>query len=226
MVTTPSVDTEAFQPLDEIRERLDYEGEDFFADNEQLRFDQLLVRLERESRGIFLTLYGDQTPLEETGRTDVKRTTDDAAIMLVYPINDIAEVEYKPAPSSDWEVLDSDRWDFTDHRLVLVSRRRTGPPTRGNELTDTALRTTWRDLASKIRVTYDRGYGPETPGDIKSVQIQMINQFLRKRKREQTTAAATPDELAGMSETSEVVTEEIRQRVSDVTSPGGATMSI
>lgn len=225
MVTTPTVDSGAFQPLSEIRDRLDYTGEDFFSDNEQLRFDELLVRLERESRGIFLTLYGDQTPLEETGRVDTKRTTDDAAMMLVYPINDVTEVEIKPAPSSDWKTLDSDRWDFTEHRLVLVSRRRTGPPKRGNELTDDALRTTWRDLASKIRVTYDRGYS-ETPGDIKSVQIQMINQFLRKRKREQTTAAATPDELAGMSETNEVVTDEIRQRVADVTSPGGATMSI
>jgi len=215
MVTTPTVDADAFQPLGEI-----------FQDNAQLRFDELLVRLETESRGVFLTLWGDQPVVEETGRTDEKRATDDAAMLLVYPVNDVTKVETKKSVGADWKTLDSDRWDFTDHRLILANRQRYAPDRRGNnDLTEYASRATWRDIAAKVRVTYDRGFDP-VPGDIKSVQIQMINQYLRKLRREQTTAAASPEELAGVTDMNEVVTDEIRQRVSDVTSPGGATMSV
>jgi len=221
-----SVGADAFQPLEEIRDRVDYRGTDFFDDNAELRFDELLVRLERESRGVFVTLYGDETPLEETGRVDTMRATYDAAMLLVHPVQDVTKVEIRNSPGSDWRELDANRWDFTYHRLILSNRTRVGPNRRGNALADNATRATWRDIASNVRVTYDRGYGAEAPNDIKSVQVQLINQMLRKLRREQTTAAASPDELAGMSNMNEVVTEEIRERIHDVTKPGGATMSV
>jgi len=226
-----SVDTGAYQTLTDIRPRINYEGEDLFPDqNAQLDFDELLVRLEREPRGVFETLWGDETVLEETGRVDTKRTTDDAAIALVYPIQDVSEVETKTTLASDWKTLDTNRYDNTAHRLVLSERPTTNALRveryDGNPLTRHATRATWGDLAAKIRVTYDRGFSGGAPADVKSIQIQLINQMLRKLKREQTTAAATPDELAGMSEVNEVLTDEIRNRIADVTKPGLATQSI
>jgi hypothetical protein len=221
-----SVDSDAYQTLSDIRQRIDYEAGDFFNDNEQLRFDELLVELERESRGIFETLWGDETPLTETDRIDVKRATFDAAIMLPYPIQDVSKVELKRSVGSDWDELDSDRYDFTKHRLLLANRSRNAPVKRANELTNVAARTTWRDITAKIRVTYDRGFGSEPPEDIQGIQVQIIEQLLRKRRREQTTAAASPDEIAGMSDANEVVTEEIRRRIADVTKPSGGTLSV
>lgn len=230
MAETPTVGSEGYQDLDAIRQRVDYGGSDLFNDNAALRFDQLLVRLEEESRGIFETLWGDQTPLTEEGRIDEKRATDDAAMLLVYPINDVTKVERKTTMGSDWKTLDSDWWDFTEHRLVLARRPNTNTlrhRQRGNPLTANANRSTWRDIASKIRVTYDRGFGSEPPADIKSIQISLINRMLRNLKGEQTVAAASPDELAGVaSDFDATVTDEIRDRVADVTSPGGATMSV
>lgn len=227
----PSVSTgpDAYQDLERIRQRVDYDGDGLFQDNAQLRFDELLVEFEEESRGIFETLWGDQTPLEETGRVDELRCTDDAAIPLVYPINDVTQVERKTAMSSDWKTLDSDWYDFTKHRLVLARRPNVNmmrQRQRGNVLASDAKRAEWRDLATKIRVTYDRGFGTEPPADILSIQIQIINQMLRNLKREQTVAAASPEEFAGQTETNEILTDEIRDRIGDVTKPGMATLSI
>lgn len=225
-----SVDADAYQDLDAIRQRVDYDGDSLFDDNAQLRFDQLLVRLERESRGIFETLWGDQTPLTEEGRIDTMRATDDSAMLLVYPVNDVTKVERRVTNASDWKELDSDWWDFTEHRLVLARRPNTNTlrhRQRANPLTANAERSTWRDIAAKVRVTYDRGFGEEPPADIKSVQIALINRMLRNLRSEQTIAAASPDDFAGVaSDFDSVVTDEIRARINDVTKPGGVTMSV
>lgn len=226
---TVSVSSDAYQSLERIRQRVDYQGDDLFSDNAQLRFDELLVELEEESRGIFETLWGDETPLEETGRVDEIRATDDAAMPLVYPINDVTKVERKVAIGSDWDELDTDFYDHTEHRLVLAQRPNLNTlryRQRANPLTRHADRATWGDIAAKLRVTYNRGYGSEPPQDIKSIQIAIINQMLRQLKREQTVAAASPEEFAGQTETNEVLTDELRQRIADVTTPGRATQSI
>jgi hypothetical protein len=228
MVTAPTADADALQSLSEIRERVDYDGESLFSDNEQLRFDELLVRLERESRGIFVTLWGDETPLTETDRVDEKRATYDAAILMPYPVNDVTEVETKQSQADDWEVLEPRWYDWTPHRLILAERPSNLAHRRhGNPLTRTAGRATWRDICTNIRVTYDRGFGDDAPNDVKSIQIALINRMLRHLRQEQTVAAASPEDFAGVaSEFDDVVTDAIRERIADVTSPGGATMSV
>ena len=90
-----------------------------------------------------------------------------------------------------------------------------------------ARRATWADVATEIRVTYDRGFGEEPPADIQSIQIVLINRLLRQLRNEQTVAAADPEQLAAASaELDTVVTDDIRQRIADVTSPGGRTLSV
>ena len=228
MAETPTADSGAYQSLSDLRDRVDYTGDELFQDNHQLRFDHLLVRLERESRKIFETLWGDVTPLTETGRTDRKLATDDAAIALVYPIQDVTEVEIKRTQNSEWDTLDTDRYLFTEHRLILAERARSRSRwRRGNVLADNARRATWADIASEIRVTYDRGFGEEPPADIQSIQVALVNRMIRQLRQEQTLASATPEDFAGMSpEFDNVVTDAIRDRVDDVTSPGMATLSM
>jgi hypothetical protein len=230
MVDTPTTDAAAYQDLAELRDRVDYTGESLFQNNTQLRFDELLVRLERESRGIFETLWGDQTPASEDGRTDeITSVPEDAALTLVYPIQDVTQVEYKASLGDDFETLETDQYKHTKHNLILaeywsdtVLRHRQ----RGNTLARNAERATWRDLATVLRVTYDRGFDT-VPADIKSVQIVIINRMLRKLRQEQTVAAASPEEFAGVAaDYDSIVTEEIRERISDVTTPGRATMTI
>lgn len=229
-MATVSTSGDAYQDLDAIRERLDYRGRDFFDEqNAQLRFDELLVRLERESRGIFETLWGDETPLSEDGRTDTLRTTDDAAIPLVYPIRDVTKVEYKTSIASDWETLDADRYDATDHRLVLAARPNLNAlrgRRRHNVIAGIATRASWRDLGAKLRVTYDRGFSGGAPDDVVNIQNQMIQNALRHRKREQTVSSASPEELADATATPEMLTDDLRDRIADVTTPGKATLSI
>jgi len=227
---TVSTDADAYQDLERIRSRIDHEATDFCdGPNAELRFDELLVELEREARDIFVTLWGDQTPLTETGRVDEVRAQTVAAQQLVYPINDIQQVEYKRTNGSDYEVLDTDWYDFSEHSLILARRPNTNAlrvAQRRNPATAAAERATWADLASTLRVTYDRGFGDTPPADIQSLQIQLITNFLRKRKAEQTLSAASPDEMAQAMTTDMVVTEEIRSRVADVTSPGLGTLVI
>jgi len=227
---TVSTDADAYQDLERIRSRIDHEATDFFdGPNAELRFDELLVELEREARDIFVTLWGDQTPLTETGRVDCVRAQTVAAQQLVYPINDIQQVEYKRTNGSDYEVLDTDWYDFSEHSLILARRPNTNAlrvAQRRNPATAAAERATWADLASTLRVSYDRGFGDTPPADIQSLQIQLITNFLRKRKAEQTLSAASPDEMAQAMTADMVVTEEIRQRVGDVTSPGLGTLVI
>jgi len=224
-VETPS---EAYQDLPRLRQRVDYQPDDIFDDNAALRFDELLVELEEESRGIFETLWGDETIRTETGRTDTIQPTDDAAIPLVYPIRDVTEVEYKVATGSDFQTLDPEWYQHTEHRLILADRPSVNTlrhHQRGNPIADTARRATWDALAAKLRVTYDRGFD-SVPADVRSIQVAIVNNMLRQLKREQTVAAASPEEFAGQTETNEVVTDEIRARVADVTKPGLATFSV
>ena len=229
---TVSTNPDAYQDLDRIRQRIDYEPTDFYddRDNAALRFDRLLVELETESRGIFETLWGDQTPLTETDREDVIRPPDDAALPLVYPIQSIASVEYKRTLGSEWDALEEDWYTHTEHRLILAERPNANTVrrryNRGNPLTNKAERTTWGDLAAELRVTYDRGFGDTPPADILSIQIALVENMLGSRKLDETISAGSPEQMREAITADDVVTDAIRSRVDDVTKPGLATITV
>ena len=227
-----STESGAFQDLDRIHQRIDYDSLDFYdeGDNAALRFDNLLVELEAESRGIFVTLWGDQTPLTQTDREDVIRPPDDAALPLVYPIKSIGSVEYKRTLGMDWDDLDTDWYTHTEHRLILAERPNVSTVrrqyNRGNPLTDNAERTTWGDFAAELRVTYDRGFGEQPPNDVLSVQVALVENMLASRKLQETVSAGTPEDIRQTIDAGDVVTESIRDRIGDVTKPGMATVSV
>jgi len=234
--------TTPYQTLDRLRARVEYEPSDIFddADNAEKRFDRLLAGsdsvgetdgfrgLEAEARGIIETRLGDNTLAAEDGRVDVMRTTDDSAMPLVFPIRDVQSVEYKLNLGDDFETLDADRWDFTDHNIVLSYGRRMAESRhgfRGNRLTGFTARLTWLDLAEKIRVTYDRGFDP-VPADVLSVQVAIVNRMLRNLKVEQNVAAMEPDQLEAMTASEAILTDDIRDRIDQVTPLGGATQAL
>lgn len=228
-MATVTENADAYQSIERLRERVEYEAGDFFSDNAQLRFDELLVELEAESRGIFETLWGDTTPLNEDGKQEVRQATDDAALSLTYPVRDVSTVEVRFVPDGDWQTLDARRYTHTEHHLILESG--TVPRTRYQRYerqSDArfAAKPTWVDFCEQLRVTYDRGFGTEPPADILSVQVQLVNGLLRQLRLEQTVEAASPDEYRAMTDGMEIVSDEIRQRVDDVTSPGRATMAL
>lgn len=227
---TVSVDADAYQDLERIRQRIDFAPGDFYDDNAALRFDELLVELEKESRGIFVTLWGDQTPLTETDRVDTIQPTDNAAEPLVYPVKSVSTVEYKRTLNDDWEPLEPEWYTHTDHRLILSDRPNANTLryryARGNPITDAAERTSWNALAAKLRVTYDRGFGDTPPADILSVQIALIENMLGSRKLQETISAGSPEQIRESITADDVVTEAVRKRIDDVTKPSMATITV
>ena len=84
-------------------------------------------------------------------------------------------------------------------------------------LADRARTIQWNDLASRVRVTYDRGFDP-VPGDVQNIQIQLINRMLRTLKQEQNIAAASPDDFGGGTpEFDTVLTERLIERIESIT---------
>ena len=217
--------------VDELKDRVSYDGEALFEEhNEEKRFEELLSTLESEARGEINTLTGDQTFHKQTDRTDTFRATDDAAVPLVYPIIDVSKVEVKSSLASDWRELDTDRYDFTDHRLILARPTRGGSTStlayqRENPLIREAGRMTWRDIATKMRVTYDRGFDP-IPADVKSIMVDIVNRMLRKLRNEQNISASSPEQMEAITQGETIMTDDIRRRVGDITGLGGKTQSV
>lgn len=224
MTDAPELDEGAWwESLADLRERITaYDGGELFADNEQLRFDRLLVDLERESRSHIEDLIGDEPLTFESDRVDELDATADVALWISFPVRDVSKVEIRRRPESDWRELDRNWYEWNEHRLILRKRSRRGTRSRRrNPLTGNANRATWGDIADKVRVTYDRGWDPVRP-EVKAVQRQLINRMLRSDRLEQQMAAASPDQFAGVSpQFDQVFTEDMKQRLDDLTGVGG-----
>lgn len=227
-MVTVTESADAYQSLARLRDRVEYEGTDFFTDNEELRFDELLIKLEAESRAIFENLWGDVTVAAEDGRIDTRQATDDEALPLPYPIRDVTEVEVQFTTGGDWETLEQRQYSHTEHNLILESN--TLPRTRyqirqRRGIERFAAQPSWVDLCERLRITYDRGF-ESIPQDILSVQVQIVNNLLRQLRLEQNVEAASPDEYRAMTDGMTVVNEEIQSRISSIASPGRSVMAI
>jgi len=225
-----------YQPLERITARVDYEPTDLFDDNAEKRFDRLIAGttkvgdttgtdgwrgLEYESRKTIENHHSDEPFTREEGRVDEQRAPAAQSLPLVFPIQSVASVEYKRTLRSDWETLDEYRYQVDDHSVLLEHTPRLRGPnrsgTRRNVLADRARTIQWNDLASRVRVTYDRGFDP-VPGDVQNIQIQLINRMLRTLKQEQNIAAASPDDFSGVTpEFDTVLTERLIERIESIT---------
>lgn len=224
-VETPELPPDAYpESLAALRRRIHYNGDELFGEhNTQLRFDQLLVDYERQTRGIINTNHSDETFNFEEGRVDDDRARDVAIHQLVYPVQSIDTVEWQIDKDRGFETLEPDWYEQRDHGVELTAglRHLHHGPHRDNPLDGDATRLTWRDVAERVRVTYDRGF-ETVPPEVVDVQTALINRKLRLLRQEQTTAAASPDELAGVGpQFDQLMTEDMRSRINDLTNIDG-----
>jgi len=222
----PELPPDAYpEDLASLRRRIHYTGEELFGEhNTQLRFDQLLVDFERQTRGIINTSRSDETFNFEAGRVDEARARDVPVFDLVAPVQSIDTVEWLRSEQRGFEELDPEWYERQTHGVELVAGTRdlrADSRFRGNPLAGDASRLTWRDVAKRVRVTYDRGFDP-VPPEVVDVQVALINRKLRLLRQEQTTAAASPDELAGVGpQFDQLMTEDLQARIQKLTNIDG-----
>jgi len=200
---------------DEVKTRVEFDGEDFYDINPGDKFDTLLDRLLKESKAIINGQIGGETLEEETGRVDVVNAPDKDGIELVYPINDVSKVEVYRRNS--WRTLDSERYFKTEHNVKLspIIRRDYGDYLRYrrvNPLRMNSNELTWSDLGQKVRITYDRGFST-IPEGVKETQIAIVNRQLTLLRQDQNLSAMQPDEAVNALNNREVLTDDIVERM-------------
>ncbi len=220
-----------YQTVEEIEDRIEYVGDDFFTSNADPSFDTLVTTLEAESRALIESYKGDIQFDKETDKEVVKQSPDGASLQLQFPIQSISKVEYKRTPSDSWNELDSDRYYSTKHSLVLSSypaiyKTEHYGNKDANILTNNSNRLSWMDFSQRLRITYTRGYD-EVPANIKNIQIALINKMLRQLRNEQVTEALSPDQVRNFDMNFDtLMTEDIRERLDEITSHGNKVIAI
>ena len=219
-----------YQTTSTITNRLSYEADEFFSSGAaQSDFEDLVDRLEEESRGLIESYMVDVTFNEELGKTVEKFSPDTQTISLAYPVKDVSKVEYKTRFGADWKELDSDKYDHDKHVLKLYDYpalyyrgTKYRHPQQHYRIEESRI--TWKDFSRKLRITYDRE--GTIPNDVKNIQIDMINKMLRKMRFEQSITAIDPGDPNLDVPSNDILTEDIRRRLDNITSRGRTTLVI
>ena len=210
--------SDPWQTPGEIRDRLGdtYQPDSIYTDhNVEKRFHDLLEQLESEAREEIENRLGDEPIAAETGRVDTMRAPEAATLQLVYPVNDVTQVEARSSSNADWREIDAARWQATPTRVILLDR------TMGRHRNDHRRHTdrqAWADFANEVRVTYDRGYDP-VPGNLIRVQMDLIKRALRGLRSEQAISAADPEQMDAITQGDMVLTDDLRDRIDSVSMP-------
>jgi len=215
-----------YQSLDRIKRRISksFKPESYFHEDEENQFDLLLEDLEKESRGMIESYKGDVSFIEQERVTTVP-ARDSARIPLIFPVQSVESVEWRNNSGQDWRELNERRYYHTRHALVLehsiksdrISRIR-GVFRGRNLLKDNTMRRTWRDVARHFKITYVAGYEKENiPTDVLSIQIDIITNMLNALRGDQTKFPASAQEISDVVSGKEIMTEDIRRRLDEVT---------
>lgn len=234
--SAPPDTDEPYVPRETLKQRVDYQPEDFYHDshNQYKRFDELLDRLAGEATAIVNNYTGDQTWHRETDRQDVIQAPNGRIINLVYPVVNVSKVEWLRLQSDgtkEWRELSAGRWYETKHGVKLRSTQPTNRYNQRNQrLTNPLLAHAnareWGDIARELRVTYTRGF-ESIPKNIQEITITIVNRMLRNLKNEQNVAAASPDELAGVSpQFDTVLSDEVEAELNNLTTLGRGTYTV
>jgi len=209
----------AYLTVDEITPQIHYDKSDF--DLDESSFDSLLETFEEQSRSYIESYKGDVTFSKESNKIHQMIAPDSSAIPLAYPIDTINSIEYKRKMSGDWHTLDTDRYTNTEHRVILrrypeLFLQRKGLH-RNNKLEFDMNRMNWSDFAVELRVDFDRGFD-SIPDNVINIQIEMIRRMLRKLKMEQNVSTMNPEDLESITQANLVMTEDIKDRLDEITS--------
>jgi hypothetical protein len=209
--------------LDELKETVEpagFEGDDYFETHSEPEFDDLLQRLEKQSRAIINNQLMGEGYEEETGRVDTQRAPDKPELQLVYPVDDVSKVEIATVPDGDWEELETDLYSFDDQGLRLRKQLLLSEDEYWNILNPLRResgRATWASIGDRVRVTYDRGYSTaNVPLTIKEVQREIIRRQLTHIRQNQNLSNLSPDSIPEFNQR-EILTEDIKNRLSKIT---------
>lgn len=213
-----------YQTPSEIKDRVEYEAEDFYSNKPQPedKFEDLLERLEVESRSFIESNKGDISFSEETV-TQEFNAPESKVIQLEYPVTNVVSVDYRRYPEGDFNTLEEGNYKYTDHNLILIRFPKQFltkyGATRGsqNPLTSKLRRYEWNDFATTIKVEYERGFDP-VPGNVKGIQITLINKKLRQLREEQNIASLNIGEIDNLGSFDDLMTEDVEKRLNDITS--------
>ena len=209
-----------YTDIETIKDRVEYEGEDFYDLNPESNFDELLTQLEKESRSIIENHMGDVSFSEETDKEEEFVNPSGTRIQLDYPINNVSKIEVLRHIGDNYETLDSDLYEVSKHGVNLEKypndEKFLTARYHQNPLGHNVNKVRWENIAEKVRITYDRGF-TDVPQNIKSIQITIVNRLLRQLKNEENIQALSPDEAANLPERQVILTDELKNRLDNVT---------
>ncbi len=220
-----------YTELSTLKQRVEYQGDDYYDVNPEDKFDDLLTQLEKESRQLINNYKGSAglsfTFEKETDRVDTIRAPNARTAQLVYPVQSVSKVEIE-LYDKGFQELDDTSYDATRHNLILersafpfVREFRPRERKLDRNITDPV----WNDICTKIKVTYTRGYD-SIPENVKNVQIQMVNKMLRNLRMEQGVESVEPDNVSQFVDAGTVMSEDIRESLDDISASKSPVVAV
>lgn len=216
----------SYLSLEEVEDAIRPTGfskQDYFNKHPTERFEQLLEELEKDSRAVINNqIMGEGLEYEED-KVEVLEAPSKNKIQLAFPVQDVKKVEIRNG--EDYRDFSDRRYRFDRQYLILRGTVRDagrsanhGRHLRGskNPLKRESNKSEWRDVARQIRVTYDRGF-QEIPNDVKQIQKGIIRKMLTQLRQDQNLANIEPDDVAGIQNNRQLLTEDIKERIGGVT---------
>jgi len=196
------------------------DGEEFYQTNPDPQFEELLQRLEKDSRAIINNQLKGEGYSRETDREDIIDAPDKPHVQLVYPVDTVSKVEVQTIPDGDWETLETELYSVDDQKIKLrqsIRRNQDYYFNVQNPLRYANGRARWSQLCERLRVTYDRGYETSNiPQGLKEVQKEIIRRMLTYMRQDQNLANLTPDDINQFN-TRQVLTDDINARIGELT---------
>lgn len=202
------------------------DDKDFFSNGfTQDKYEDLLERLEKRSRAIINNQLKGEGLEKEEDRVDTFEAVDKSKIQLAFPVQDVSKVEVRTGTKNngepDFHELEDTLYRFTEQFLIYKGRlnqtfKQKYATSNRNPLNRYAHSASWADRATQVRVTYDRGYD-DIPFTVKDVQEEIIRRMLTHLKQEQNLAKVDPQEVSGMAQGRQLLTDDIMNRISQIT---------
>lgn len=197
-----------------------FEPGDYFETHPQENYDDLLQRLEEQSRAIINNQLQGEGYEEETDRVDTETAPDKPELQLAFPVQDVSKVEVQSIPDGDWTELETNLYSF-DEQAVRLREQLVIDKNRFwnimNPLRRNSSRATWASIGDRVRITYDRGYSTSNiPETIKEVQREIIRRMLTHLRQDQNLGNLSPDANPEFNER-RLLTDDIQERIGRIT---------
>jgi len=214
---------------DEVKQAVTPAGiddKDFYTDGfTEGKFEDLLERLEKRSRAIINNQLKGEGLEKETDRVDTFEAVDKAKIQLAFPVQDLKKVEIRTGTDDNgdpnWKELSKNLYRFTDQFVIYKGRlnqsfEQTYSRRSSNPLKRYSSNASWSDRCTQVRVTYDRGFD-DIPFTVIEVQEELIRRMLTHLRQEQNLAKVNPQEVSGMVQGRQLLTDDLMNRISQIT---------